>query len=398
MSEHPRATIRIVEPEEFITLGVGRYAFGASPSKPDLEKARAGLKYDASRTGLAVFADGKPQAAASLHEMTENIRGKVLKMGGYGGVASFPQGRRQGHVRNMLVYGFEVMHERGIPVSTLYPFRDSFYERLGYAQFPQTRFATIKPEALGPLLRESLPVDVTQQEIGTAFGDWWGFQERLVAERHGFSLFARSRAVQWQDENEDWVALAREDGEITGAMTFKITGYGKNLEADTFQYTTPAARYGLLAWIARHVDQVKQAVIELGPGEHPETWYRDIYAESSTENENSWPSPMGRVVSVEGLDGTGAGSDTSVTFRLVDDHCPWNAGVWTLTGEHGVLHVTQGGEPTCHLTIQGLSALVWYGEDPATFRFRHWGDPDAETGRKLQALFPPSLPELNEKF
>jgi predicted acetyltransferase len=398
VSEPTNVVIRVVEPEEFITLGVNNYAFGASPAKPDLEKVRQGLKYLESRTGLAVFADGAPQASASLLAMTENVRGRVLPMGGYGGVASFPQARRQGHVRNMLRYGFELMHEQGMPVSTLYPFRDSFYERLGYAQFPQNRFAVIKPENLAPLLRESLPGEVTQQEIGVAFEEWWGFQERLQSTVHGFSLFARSRAQQWQDDNEDWIALVRENGQVTGAMTFKITGYTKNLEADSFQYTTPAARYQLLAWIARHVDQVKSAVIELGPGEHPETWYRDIYAGSSTEHENAWPSPMGRVISVQGLDGIGAGADDTVAFRLVDDLCPWNGGVWTLTGEGGVLRVTPGGDPSCHLTIQGLSALVWYGEDPATFPLRHWGDPDQSTSARLRALFPPALPLLNEKF
>ena len=95
---------------------------------------------------------------------------------------------------------------------------------------------------------------------------------------------------------------------------------------------------------------------------------------------------------------TGAGAEAEVSFTLVDDQCPWNAGVWTLSGEDGVLRVTPGGDPACHLTVQGLSALVWYGEDPATFRFRHWGDPDAETCAALRSLFPAALPELNEKF
>lgn len=398
MSETSNVSIRVVEPEEFFALGINSYAFGASPAKPDPEKSRRGMQYLESLTGIAVFADGDPQASAALFEMTENIRGKVLKMGGYGGVASFPQARRQGYVRNLLNYGFGLMHEQGMPVATLYPFRDSFYERLGYAQFPQNRFAIIKPENLAPLLRETLPGEVTQRDMAAAFDDWWGFQGRLLGERHGMALFARSRAVQWQDDNDDWVVLVREHGEITGAMTFRITGYHKNLEASSFQYTTPAARYQLLAWIARHVDQVKEAVIELGPGEHPETWYRDINSTSSTDHENAWVAPMGRVISVAGLDGIGAGAEGMVSFTLVDDQCPWNAGVWTLTGEGGVLRVTRGGNPACHLTIQGLSALVWYGEDPATFRFRHWGDPDAEASATLRGLFPAVLPEFTVKF
>lgn len=398
MSDSSAVEIRIVPAEELVQLRVNSYAFGASPSKHDPEAAAARVKYMTHSTGFAVFENGQAQATAAVLSMTENVRGKLLPMGGIGGVASLPQGRRQGYVRSMLRLTFEDMHERDIPISTLYPFRDSFYERLGYAQFQQNRFAVIKPQNLAPLLRESLPGEVEQVEIGTSFEAWWSFQERLMSERHGFSMVNLSRAQQIKDDNQDWVVLVRENDAITGSMTFKITGYTKDLVADSFQYTTATARYQLLGWIARHVDQVKQAVVELRPDEHPETWYRDIYAESSTENEHAWPSPMGRVISIAGLDGIAAGADASVSFTLVDDLCPWNSGDWTLTGEDGVLRVTPGGEATCHLTIQGLSALVWIGEDPSTFRFRHWGDPDEVAQDALTALFPPMTPELNEKF
>lgn len=398
MADSSTITIRQVEPEEFITLGVSSYAFGASPSKPDLERARAGLKYTTRTLLLGVFDDDSPKASTSVHLMTENVRGTVFPMGGFGGVASFPQGRRQGYVRKMLTFGMTLLHERGIPVSTLYPFRDSFYERLGYATMPHNRFAIIRPEHLAPLLKDSLPGEVVQLDMATAFDEWWTFQEHLQATRQGFALFDRSRAVQWQDDNQDWVTLVREDGVVTGAMTFRITGYGKELIADTFQYTTVAARFQLLAWIARHTDQVKQAVIELGPGEYPEMWYRDLNATTTTEHDRAWPPPMGRVVSVAGLDGMAAGADTAVCVTVVDDFCPWNAGIWTLAGEDGVLRVRPGGTPTCHLTIQGLSALVWCGQDPAVFPFRHWGDPGADDQATLQALFPATLPMLNAKF
>ncbi len=399
LTERAPVSIRVVDPEVFLTLGVNSYAFGASPSKPDLDKSRERLKYGVHTINIGVFEDAEALATCSLHQMTENIRGAILGMGGLAGVASLPQGRRRGHVRNMLSYSFELMHEREMPVSTLYPFRDSFYERLGYAQFPQNRFATIKPENLASLLRESLPGTVTQQEIGACFDEWWTFQEQLERERHGFSLMNRSRAIQLRDSNRDWVALVREDGVVTGAMTFRITGYTQDLVASGFHYTTPAARYQLLAWVARHTDQVKRAIIELGPAEHPETWYRDIYAESSTENADwAWPSPMGRIVSFEALDGLPTSGAGQVSFTLVDDFCPWNAGDWTLSSEGGVLRVVRGGSPTCHITIQGLSALLWTGEDPASFPFRHWGDPDSATRATLRALFPPAYPELNEKF
>ncbi|MDQ3657665.1 MAG: GNAT family N-acetyltransferase, partial [Chloroflexota bacterium] len=225
MSERSNIEIRIVEPEEFITLGVGHYAFGKSPSKPDLEKARERLKYFASSTGLAVFDHGEPQASCAVHAMTENVRGKVFPMGGIGGVGSMPAGRRQGHVRNMMVRGFELMRDKGEPIATLYPFRDSFYERLGYAEFAKNRFVTLKPEHLAPLMRMSLPGTVEQLGIEECFDEWWAFLEQLQTGVHGFALFERARAIEWRDKNDSWVAMVREDGEVTGAMTFVITGY-----------------------------------------------------------------------------------------------------------------------------------------------------------------------------
>lgn len=398
MSDRSTVEIRVVEPEEFITLGVSDYAFGKTPSKPDLDKARERLKYFANSTGLAVVDGGKPQASCAVHAMSENVRGKVFPMAGIGGVGSMPAGRRQGHVRNMIVRSFELMHEKGEPVATLYPFRDSFYERLGYAEFAKNRFVTLKPEHLGPLARMSLPGSVEQLGIEECFDEWWAFAEKFQAHVHGFALFERAKAVEWRDKNESWVALVRENGEVTGAMTFEITGYTETLKADTFYATTAAARYQLLAWIGRHVDQVSEAVIELGPEEYPELWYRDLVAQSSTVYKDAWPAPMGRVISVTGISGIDAGAEADIAFTLVDDQCPWNNGVWTLWGEGGVLSVREGGDPACHLTIQGLSALVWSGMDPATFPFRSWGDPDPAAQVTLQSLFPKIFPVLHEKF
>jgi predicted acetyltransferase len=398
VSDQSSVEIRVVDPEEFVTFEVGHYAFGKTPSKPDPEQARERLRYMERTTCLAVFVDGKPQATASVLAMRENLRNRILPMAGIGGVASLPSGRRQGLVRQMLTYSFGLMRESGTPVSTLYPFRDSFYERLGYAEFAKNRFTTLKPEHLAPLLRVSLPGTVEQLPIEECFDEWWAFQERLIAERHGFSLFDRSRAVLERDRNAFWVALAREEGVVTGAMTFEITGYTKELRASSFQYMTAGARYQLLAWIARHVDQVSEAVLELGPEEYPELWYRDLVAQSSTVYTDSWPAPMGRVISVAEIEGMTIGSEAEIGVTLVDDLCPWNSGDWTLSGSGGQLAVRPGGNPACHLTIQGLSALVWSGMDPAIFEYRGWGDPDPAAQQTLRGLFPKIFPELNEKF
>ena len=397
-----QAEVRIVDPEEFSTFTVNHYAFGATPSEPNADERRAWIRYAAKTTPVAAFVDGKPVATATFPAMTQNVRGAVLPMTGVGGVASLPEGRRQGYVRQVMAFGFGLMREGGVPVSTLYPFRESFYERLGYAGFPTPRYATLKPGDLAPLVRMPAGAGIEQLPMAEGFETWRSFLERLQGTVHGFSLKDVSNSVRLRDDNASWVALAREGTTVTGAMTFRITGYTGELRADTFYTTTSAARYGLLGWIGRHVDQVKTAHIKLGPQEFPELWYRDLAAQSSTVDADAWPAPMARIISVAGLNGIAAGA-ANIALDVSDELCPWNDGLWTLSGEGGRLAVSPRagllpGETACTLTIQGLSALVYCGHDPADFVYRGWGDPDPDAQAALRTLFPTAFPVLHEQF
>lgn len=392
--------IREVHGEERIATGfaVADYAFGASPSTPNLDEARKGEPYREKARSLVAFVDGQPQATLTSHEMTQNVRGAVLPMGGIAGVASMPSGRRRGVVRQMFERVFALYREMALPISALYPFRDSFYERLGYAPFPMPRFLTVNPEALAPLVRLDKPGRCEQVAMKDGFDTWRAFLERYQRQTHGFALKHISNARRWRDANEWWVAFARDAaGEIAGAMTYRITGYSGKLIAGTFYPSNALGRYQLLDWIGRHADQVQQAVIEVRPDDVPETWFRDLHATVRTDAEEAWPGPMARVVDVAGLTGIGAGGG-EVALEIHDALCPWNEGVFTFRGEGGRLVVTPGGEPAARVTIQGLSALVFCGTDPASFPFRGWGDPDPATADALRALFPPAVPDIHEMF
>jgi predicted acetyltransferase len=232
------------------------------------------------------------------------------------------------------------------------------------------------------------------------FDEWRAFLERYQLQNHGFVLKHITYARQLQDQNDSWVALARQDGEIVGAMTFKISGYGEKLIADTFYTVNSTGRYQLLDLIGRHTDQVKEAIIELRPDDYPELWFRDLGARVScgVDSGYAWPAPMGRVVDVAALQGIASGTG-NITLDIEDSMCPWNDGRFTFQSEGGRLEVTRGGaEAVGCLTIQGLSALIFCGHDPADFSFRGWGDPGPEAQATLRALFPPAVPDVHEKF
>ena len=392
--------IREVDGDEFIETGraVADYAFGKSPVERDLEAARKAKPYHVNARNLVAFIDNMPQATLTSHEMAQNVRGTIVPMGGIAAVASMPSGRRRGVVRQLFERVFEVQRGMEMPISALYPFRDSFYERMGYAGFPKPRFLTLKPETLAPLVRHEKPGTCEQVSMKVGFEEWRAFLERYQMQAHGFALKHITNARRWQDNNDSWVAFARHEGEIVGAMTFQITGYGGKLIAGTFYTTSSVGRYQLLDWIGRHTDQVKEAIVELRPDDYPEVWFRDLEASVTCGIEHAWPAPMARVVDVARLGGIGAGQG-SVTLDVMDSFCPWNTGRFTLRADNGKLVVEEGGSDIATpITIQGLSALVFSGHDPADFQFRGWGDPDLATQDALRRLFPTAIPDIHETF
>lgn len=391
--------IREVEYHEFATTGraVADYAFGKSPVERNVEELLQNERYYTHARALVAFADGEPQATTANHDMTQNIRGKVVRMGGVAGVASMPASRRRGIVRQIFEQTFRMQREMAMPVSALYPFRDSFYERMGYASIPQPRYLTVKPETLAPLVGLDKPGSCEQVAMKDGFEEWRAFLERIQQTTHGFSLKHVSNAVHWKDKNDWWLAFARDDGELVGAMTFQITGHTEKMIVGTFYTTSSIGRYQLLDWIGRHTDQVAEAQIELRPDDYPELWFRDLNAVISNHTTEAWPAPMGRVVDVSLLDGIGAG-DGAIALEISDALCPWNNGAFTFSGSNGTLTVTPGGRPAATITIQGLSALVFRGHDPADFTFRGWGEPDEPAQEALRTLFPPIVPDMHETF
>jgi hypothetical protein len=199
-----------------------------------------------------------------------------------------------------------------------------------------------------------------------------------------------------------WLALAQVEGETAGLMLYNLRGERETeftLRALRFYYRTSQARYLLLQWIARHIDQANRAELWLPPYELPETWWTDM----NVTPEAPGFTPMGRVVDVAQIGGmcTGPGG---LSVHVTDPLCPWNEGPWRLETVDGRLRVRPApwaGADTqadCTLSIQGLSALVYGAHDPADFPVRGWGDPSPEIQAVMRGMFPPMLAYLHEVF
>lgn len=371
------------------------YALAASPPLSTRETREDRYRYSSTRTILMLYEDEQPMATAAYIPMTQNVRGSIMPMAGVAPVASHPAGRRQGYARQVIRQLFATMHENGYPVTGLHPFRESFYERLGYVTFPQLRIASFSPANLRPLLRMNLPGSVAHTDMQAGYDDFRSFMQRHQQQVHGMSYFPEGTALRLSDKNDWWLACARdESGEVIGVFRYRIQDFGGRMEIVDFCYSSSQAKYLLLHWIARHIDQVRIAELRLPPDALPETWLSDLEARITTED---WVTPMSRVLTVTGLAGIEVG-EGAFSARITDADCPWNEGVYRFSGEAGALQVEPAQKAELELTIQGLTALVYGAHDVMDMPYRGWGQFSVEQADVMQSLFPRRLAHMHEAY
>jgi predicted acetyltransferase len=209
----------------------------------------------------------------------------------------------------------------------------------------------------------------------------------------GFFDFGDQSAA---DRANLWLAFARFDGQNEGLILYRIQGEEVtkfNFVAYRFYYQTSRARYLMLNWIARHIDQADRAELHLSPDEYPETWLSDL----DVKVEAAIRPGMNRVLDIEKLAGMNVG-DGEFSVKVIDPLCPWNEGRWQFAGHDNKLAVSKTSQAECELTIQALSALIAGTRSPQDFTFRGWGNPDSKTQTRMQEVFPGMIPFMHENF
>ncbi|MGB7342518.1 MAG: GNAT family N-acetyltransferase [Phototrophicaceae bacterium] len=372
-----------------------RYAFFSSPPM-DLSNYEKQIPLYRDATIMGMFEGDEAVATALSLPMTQNVRGKVLSMGGVAGVTSKPTTRRKGYVKQLMLDLFSSMHAQGHAVSALYPFRESFYQRLGYTLFTNIKAITFKTSDMKPILDMPLAgsVEYVNQQDG------WDIARDMLHDMqqvtHGMAVFSPEPLKHLYGSDDLWLAIARDDeGTVIGTMAYKITNFFGAFAVSRFFAKNSLARYLLLQFIAKHVYQVHDVQIKnLSPTASPETWFSDL---SIKADPDIWLTPMGRILDIRRLDGIPIGTGT-ITIHVNDPFCAWNNGIFTLASVDGKLHISEGGTADCTLTIQGLSALVYGSHHLDDFQWRGWGTLSDEHIATLSQMFPPASPFLLASF
>jgi predicted acetyltransferase len=389
--------IRLLDIEEAIKIlhFLSSYAFTPSPPLPEFENFAERIRSKEGANYYAVFSDNEPQAVScETTPLNQNLRGKSFKMAGVANVASHPAARRKGYVRKLMLHMYREFNQKGYAVSCLYPFKESFYQRLGYITLPQSKKIIFSANNLEPVLKLNNQGAYDLVAFKNGYDAFRSFTEKYQAKTHGMALFAipQQNAAKF---HQAWLVFAKRNDEIVGVMnyTLKDNMMNQTLTAYDFLYTDPHGKFLLLNWIARHIDQVEKVILTLKPDQAGENLYTDL----RPEFEGVFFPPMARVINIAALSGLPIGNG-KISFQVEDPDCEWNNGVWTFESVDGQLAITKAKKADFMLSIHGLTALVYGVYDPAEFILRGWGNPNPEHQQILREMFPRAIPYLHAMY
>lgn len=389
-------TIRQLNLEESIKILhlLNNYAFRPTPPLPDYDdfaervQGRNGVDY------LGVFENDEPQAVGSAIQLKQNIRGRIIPMGGVANVATHPAARRRGHVRSLMHQIYGKFADEEIGVSCLYPFKEAFYQRLGYVTLPQAKLIRFDPKTLLPTLKMNFTGEVDLVNFEENRVEYQKFLEKIQQDIHGMALFTfpQTNAAR---ESAYWLAVAKKGEETIGMMRYSLKGQilDQLLSAPDFLYLNNEAKFLLFNWIARHIDQATKVELTLNPDIMGEILFTDL----RPQFEGMFVAPMARVINLSSLNGIPCG-EGEININLIDPECDWNNGCWRLSSMNDQLNISKTAKADCTLTIQGLTGLIYGVYRPEEIILRVWGEMDPKSEKTLERMFPPAVPFLHAMY
>ena len=308
-----------------------RYAF--ETSKNNYEE----LKWPSDKVPMdlhyGAFDEEQLVAGAGIIPFDIRMRSQDFKMYGVGGVASKPEYRNRGIIREIMIKMFKDMQDNNIPLSVLYPFKHSFYEILGY-KLVDEQF-TYEFNISDILYRET---DYHLKEVERINDDIRSVYDRAIL---NFDYIAKRPEIQY------WRRLYKNN--------YKFICYNRNLPVgyviinfpnweakwikhpektmlilETF-WLDQSAKQTIFNFLWSHRDQRKYVAGSFSAYENITDLLKTPRIKSRYITDNS----LLRIIDVKNvLENLKYPCDNfSIIFHINDTYCPWNKGFFTLTSK-----------------------------------------------------------------
>ncbi|EPY7703165.1 GNAT family N-acetyltransferase [Bacillus paranthracis] len=342
--------IRLKEDKFREALRLSEYAFQYKVEEERMQQQLTRMKESHEVYGIIEGND----LAAKLHLIPFHIYiGKEkFKMGGVAGVATYPEYRRSGYVKELLQHSLQTMKKDGYTVSMLHPFAVTFYHKYGWELCANLLVChltksdlVMKKQVNGTVKRfnkENHPEEV--EKLYETFAE--RFSGMLVRNEKWWlqAVYEDLTLAIYYDENKT----------AAGYMLYKIENY--KMTVDEFVPLHNEARNGLWNFICQHDSMIKE--LEMTVSENEQLLYTLQEPRVKTEIK---PYFMGRIVDVEQFlkqyELNWNNVQQEVILHITDSFAPWN-NVSVRLANYEITIIEEPMDKGIKLDINALSTIL----------------------------------------
>ncbi|COE92488.1 MULTISPECIES: GNAT family N-acetyltransferase [Bacillus cereus group] len=343
--------IRLKEDKFREALRLSEYAFQYKVDEDRLQQQITKMKESHEVYGIM---EGE-NLAAKLHLIPFHIYiGKEkFKMGGVAGVATYPEYRRSGYVKELLQHSLQTMKKDGYTVSMLHPFAVSFYRKYGWELCANLLVChmtksdlVMKKQVNGTVKRfnkESHPEEV--EKLYETFAE--RFSGMLVRNEKWWlqAVYDDLTLAIYYDENKT----------AAGYMLYKIEK--SKMTVEEFVPLHNEARNGLWNFICQHDSMIKD--LEMTVSENEPFLYTLQEPRVKTEIK---PYFMGRIVDVEQFlkqyELNWNNVQQEAILHITDSFAQWN-NITVRIANHEITIIEEPIDKGIKLDINALSTILF---------------------------------------
>ncbi|MFC4322888.1 GNAT family N-acetyltransferase [Litchfieldia salsa] len=199
------------------------------------------------------------ELVAKLHLLPFEIylQDNKLKMGGIAGVATYPEFRRKGYVKEMLTHVLTIMKEDNCTVSMLHPFSISFYRKYGWEILSNRIKCTLTSSDL--IMRQDVPGNVKRKCTEDAFHDISEIYEQYALRFSGMLVRTKDWWLKNVIDDSNLAIYYNHENQPNGYILYSIKDKKMNIEE--FVALNGEARNGLWNFICQHDSMINELVI-----------------------------------------------------------------------------------------------------------------------------------------
>ncbi|MDY3929104.1 MAG: GNAT family N-acetyltransferase [Clostridia bacterium] len=313
---------------------------------------------------LGAFYEDTLYAAIEMIPFDVYMDGEKCRMYGIGGVVSDPECPVKGAVKLIYSRAFEIMREKNIYLSHLYPFEVNYYRQYGYEVSCQYALWKIPLTAVNPYKNGQLKSFDNSEMMKNEIKDIYN----KFASEHNMTIIRNES--QWNDFFKDHAAYTSQwfsyihytDGIADAFMCYKTVekpDRPMDLETDKFWFTSFEGLRGILSYFLQQKSYAENIIIKLPVNTDLSAiidscggWGKKNASQTIFDNGTS------KIIDVQQFfKHMKCKENGTVSIKINDAYCPWNNDCFKVTfGEE--TSIERGGTADIELDIKSFTSLM----------------------------------------